>query len=144
MRYLLTAWLAAGLTGLAGCGGGVAKVPVEGKVVWADGTPAKELAGGVVQFEPPDKGVGARGVIGPDGSFKLGTDKEADGVVPGEYRVLVAENRPTVKETESEAELAPPKMDPKFGDWQTSGLTATITSGTNSLTLKVAKAGKRR
>jgi hypothetical protein len=144
MRYLVTAVLAAGLTGLAGCGGEPAKVPAEGKVVWADGSPAKELAGGVVQFEPPKNGVGARGVIGPDGSFKIGTNKEADGVVPGEYRVLVAENRPVVKEREDGPELAPPKMDPKFGDWQTSGLTATITSGTNSLTLKVEKAGKRR
>jgi hypothetical protein len=125
---------------VTGCGPSYA--PVEGKVVWEDDTPATELAGGVVQLEPPENGIGGRGTIGPDGSFKLGTEREGDGVIPGEYRAGVAENRPVLRETDDGAVLAPPKMDPKFGDWQASGLKVVVTRGSNTVTLKVSRAKK--
>lgn len=143
MRVTVIALAALAAAPLAGCGR--SNVRVEGTVVWADGTPAGELAGSVVQLEPPSNGVGARGVIGPDGTFRLSTEREGDGVVPGEYRVCVAENQAVLGETpEGEVIQAPPKMDPKFADWATSDLTASVKSGANTITLKVARAPKKR
>src|SRR5437763_1972773 len=47
----------------SGCGGD--PYPVDGHVVWKDGSPAKELAGAQVVFELPEKQTSARGVIQP-------------------------------------------------------------------------------
>jgi hypothetical protein len=127
------------VAGLAGCGGG-RTASVEGKLVWADGTPAKELAGGVVMFQTADGATKMHGVIGPDGAFEL-----ADAVPEGTYQVYVSETLPVLRETDTEgAVLGPPKMDPRFGDPKTSGLTATIQSGGEPVVLKVDRAGKKR
>src|SRR5688500_14200961 len=109
---------------LAGCGG-VRTASVEGKLTWADGTPAKELAGGVVMFQTADGATKAHGVIGPDGAFRL-----ADAIPEGTYQVYVAETLPVLRETDADgAILGPPKMNSKYGDPKTSGLTATVQSG---------------
>src|SRR5436305_579462 len=93
LRQPLSALLAAlTLAGLAGCGGG--KYPVEGRVEWSDGTPAKELEGGLVVFESTTAPFCARGDIKEDGSFRLTTDRPEDGVLPGPYRVLISQLRP--------------------------------------------------
>lgn len=123
---------------LAGCGG-VRTTSVEGKLVWADDAPAKELTGGVVMFQTADGTTKVHGVIGPDGAFKLASE-----VPEGIYQVYVSETLPVVRETDTEgAVLGPPKMDPKFGDPKTSGLTATVQSGGEPVTLKVSKAKRR-
>src|SRR5438445_7464967 len=72
---------------LSGCGNGV--YPVEGKVVWKDGSPAKELEGSHVVFDLPEQKTGARGIIQADGSFHLTTHKPNDGALPGDYKVLI-------------------------------------------------------
>ena len=131
--------LAAVVATLAGCGGGVKTYPVEGKVVWADGTPATELANGVVAFQTADAKTRSQGAVGADGSFKL-----ADSLPEGIYQVYVAEDRPVVRETDEGAILGPPKMDPKFGDPKASGLTASVQSGGDPVVLKVDRAGKKR
>ncbi|MBY0459628.1 MAG: hypothetical protein K2V38_20100, partial [Gemmataceae bacterium] len=65
MRFARGAALlaAVGLAGLSGCGPSMGQV--EGKVVWADGSPATELAGGQVIFESQAMRITARGEIGP-------------------------------------------------------------------------------
>jgi hypothetical protein len=130
--------LAVAVAALTGCGGGVKTYPVEGQVVWADDTPAKELANGVVAFQTADAKTRSQGAVGADGSFKL-----ADPLPEGIYQVYVSENLPVVKETDEGAILGPPKMDPRFGDPKTSGLTATVQSGGEPVTLKVSKAKRR-
>src|SRR5213592_1553362 len=77
-------WL---LTVCVGCGG-QPKYPVEGKVVFKDGTP---LPGGMVVFSPVDPAgrSGARGYIQADGTFQLSMDQTNDGTLEGRYRVLV-------------------------------------------------------
>jgi hypothetical protein len=127
------------LGALAGCGG-VRTASVEGKLVWADGTPAKELAGGVVMFQTADGATKMHGVIGPDGAFQL-----TEAVPEGVYQVYVSETLPVLRETDTEgAVLGPPKMDPRFGDPKMSGLTATVQSGGEPVVLKVGRAGKKR
>jgi hypothetical protein len=77
------------LLALAGCGDGLRRVPVQGKLT-ANGQP---LDGAVVQFIPlgVTKGEGGMGRSDRDGSFTLiGSRGGATGVVPGEYRVRVS------------------------------------------------------
>jgi hypothetical protein len=130
--------LAVLVAALAGCGG-VRTTTVEGKLVWADGTPAKELAGGVVAFQTADATTRSQGFVGADGAFKL-----ADPLPEGTYQVYVSENRPVVRETPEGEELAPPKMDPKFTNPKTSGLSVPVNGGGEPVVLKVSRAGKRR
>ena len=130
--------LALVVAALAGCGG-VRTASVEGKLVWTDDTPAKELAGGVVMFQTADGATKVHGVVGPDGAFELASE-----VPEGIYQVYVSETLPVVRETNDGDVLGPPKMDPKYGDPKTSGLTASVRSGGDPVVLKVGRAGKKR
>jgi hypothetical protein len=74
--------------GMVGCGDGLKRVPVQGKLT-AEGKP---LGGATVQFLPTGstKGEGGIGRSDDNGSFTLtGSRKGDQGVVPGEYRVCV-------------------------------------------------------
>lgn len=124
-----------------GCGTGV--YPVEGKVVWADGSPATELAGSQVAFEQPVANTTARGTINPDGSFRLTTNTPDDGAVPGEHKVLVIEVGRKSLAGPDGTNIAPGALDPKFYTFETSGLSATVKPGTNEVTLKVERNKQR-
>jgi|SRR6516162_11517944 hypothetical protein len=120
---------------LAGCGGGT--YPVEGQIVWKDGSPAKELKGSFVLFELPEQKTSARGMIEEDGSFRLTTNKPNDGALPGEHTVLIVEvGRQHLGGPDSSA-LAPGVMDARFSDPRTSGLKATVKPGVNKIMLTV-------
>jgi hypothetical protein len=69
---------------LAGCG--TATSPVEGTVL-LDGQP---LVGASIQFVPQGAGKQATGETDKNGAFTMSTDKPRDGVVPGEYKVVVS------------------------------------------------------
>jgi hypothetical protein len=135
MRRLV---VAVALLVVAGCG--ESRVPVQGRVVWTDGSPANELAGGLVQLQTADGMLGPRGVIGPDASFQLTSDTGMAGAAPGDYRVFVVETRAVLKETDEGAVQAPPRMDPKHEHPDTSGLTATIPPGGGNITVTVSRA----
>jgi hypothetical protein len=77
-------WLA--LFGAGGCGSQTF-FPVNGKVTHKDGKP---VTAGLVIFEPVSQKISARGEIQSDGSFQLGTHKNNDGAMEGEYKVLIA------------------------------------------------------
>lgn len=124
---------------LGGCGASMGQV--DGKVVWADGSPAKELAGGQVIFESQAMRITARGEIGPDGSFKLRTSKEGDGAQVGEYEIAIVEHR--VATGGEGSPLAPQRLPDKYYDFKTSGLKATVKSGVTPVTLKVERLGKK-
>ncbi len=78
--FLFTATLT-----IAGCGSGT--VSVKG-VVTLDGVPLPKAA---VSFVPLGEGRPAYGQTDANGNFRLTTFKADDGVLPGEYKVLVAE-----------------------------------------------------
>jgi len=120
------------LLALTGCGG-PRLYPVHGKVTWDNGAEARELAGGLVICESVDGGVGARGDIEKDGSFRLCTYKPGDGLFPGKHRVAVVEYSP--KEPPP-----PPIMDRTFSRLEGSGLEITVEPKTNEITLKVRRA----
>src|SRR5207249_10721054 len=119
-----------------GCSrGGV--YPVQGQVVWKNGSPAKELAGSLIFFEQPDKQMSARGQIASDGSFRLTTHKENDGAPAGDHVVLLVEiGRKHLGGPDSTL-LAPGKIDSRYSSHSTTDLKATVKPGTNKITLTV-------
>ena len=99
-----------------------------------DGTP---LNGGIVSLQPSGKegpATNARGIVGPDGTFRLTTFKEGDGALPGKHRAIVLSPPPNNKPNEPTPK---PNVHKKFGSYDTSGLVVDSTPGPNKITLKV-------
>jgi hypothetical protein len=138
---LLRAFLPGLLVGaIAGCGGNDV-CPVEGVVVYPDGSPATDLENHVVTFELVDPeassdqpGVSASGAVKADGTFTLGTYEIDDGAAPGKHRVALSPEVQVSDET-----IVKEVLDPKFYAFDTSGLEVTITPGTNEVKLPVQR-----
>lgn len=116
------------VVGLLAAGCGRPKYPVAGIVVHDDGTPY--AGGGVVAMEAEIDGKRcmARGGIGKDGRFVLASERPDDGAFAATYRVRVLP--PVVVDGP-----APAGIDPKFTDFETSGLTFEVGSGANDYTI---------
>src|SRR5262245_8182002 len=135
MRRVVTRAAAAALLTLGlGCSGGPAIYPVEGTVVFADGSPARELKGYTVEFERAERGAGklvsAVGTVGPDGTFRLTTLKDGDGAYVGRHRVVVS---PPATSGDGPA---PSRIIPdRYGTFDASGLAAEVEPKANRVTL---------
>lgn len=91
LHHPFASLLAAGSLILAcGCGGETTH-PLQGKVVYPDGSVATDLEGYSVTLESLDHEppVSASGVIEGDGTFAVSTFGDEDGVVPGRHRVAI-------------------------------------------------------
>jgi hypothetical protein len=128
---------------LGGCGPGPGPFPVEGVVVWEDGTPAKDLHLSSVVFDMPEKQTSARGIVQPDGTFSLMTSKPGDGALAGDYKVMVVEGARMPLGGPGSSLMAPGYMDSKYADPRTTDLTATVKSGVNKITLKVKRTARK-
>jgi hypothetical protein len=109
-------------------------VQVHGKVTLPDGKPA---AGSQVVFQggTDKKKFTARGDVGADGTFRMGTEKPGDGVPPGKYNALV--NPPPMVNAEG-PNVVP--FNAKFTDFKTSGLEFDVKPGaTNDFAIQVTK-----
>jgi hypothetical protein len=132
---------------LAGCGDGrPERVPVTGRVTY-QGDP---VTTGTIYFWP-DEGPQARGTLGPDGRYRLRTFEKEDGAVLGEHRVTieakeVSAGGPDPKSMDEEFELfsdpdaeslGRPRLrwlvPEEYADRATSGLTAEVTPGENTI-----------
>jgi hypothetical protein len=128
--------LALGLVGtaslfwLAGCkepGDEGSRVPVAGKVAFADGKP---LLRGTVIFSPDgSKGNMSlhepRGPIDEQGNYKVDTTERLSGVAPGWYTVTIIAQAPY---DESKSSWDPPWLiNRKYGNRNTSGLAVEVT-----------------
>jgi len=136
MRFFATGCLAFVGILLPGCG--PKYFPVEGKVVWADDTPAKELEGSQVVFDSSELKISARGTIGADGTFTITTINPDDGVLAGNYKVAIVEERKPVRKDDW-SQVHPALLDAKYANHQSSGLTAQVTSGKNQIKLVVER-----
>jgi hypothetical protein len=120
--------VAAVLTG--GCAGSTAnkRVPVQGKIVFADGTPLP--AGTRLLFNPTDGTAGtASGVTKPDGTFDLKHVKGGTGAEVGKYTVTLL-----APETDTTGEFY--KVVPKaYADGST--LTAEVKEGMAPIEFKI-------
>ena len=125
------AWLA--LLLFTGCGDGhPPRYSAGGTAKLADGTP---LAGGRVEFQLANSlsAPNAWATIQPNGSFQLGTFKEGDGALEGEYQVLIVPPSPPrdrnweqglLDGTPNAANV--PRIDPRYRRFETSGLKFTV------------------
>lgn len=91
--------------------------PVTGNVAFSDGTP---LRGGWIILESSDAGLAARGVIQPDGTFRLGTYDSFDGAVAGKQLVAIIPATP--EGYDPDKGTVPPSVHPRFMHMDTSGL----------------------
>jgi len=125
------------IAALAGCG---RYYPLEGQLVWTDGTPATELAGSSVYFESAEHRTISRSIVGPDATFRLTTERPEDGVPPGVHRVYVIESRGGPGES---GKRPPPRIDERFLRPETSGLEVTVPPKEQPVILKIERAGRR-
>ncbi len=102
---------------------------VQGKVTY-QGNPVTQ---GVILLTPEGSGQAATGEIQTDGSFQLTTFKKNDGARPGKYRVAVQPFPATGGIPGMEFPEGKPPIPAKYLDANTSGLTAEIKSGKNTL-----------
>lgn len=141
LQFLLLVSVAlASLVIIAGCGDGHPKTyPVNGKVVFADGSPL--TTGGVVLCQSvvvEGAPVNARGAINTDGTFTLTTFVDGDGAISGKHRVLVRAKRDTADFTER-GMLPRPIIDPKLESFETSGLEFSVEDKDNEWKLIVKR-----
>jgi hypothetical protein len=132
-------FVALAVAGLAGCGRG-GPYPVSGRLEYEDGEPITGLAGSTVTFTSDALGVEARGEIQEDGTFRLGTRREADGAPPGTYKVIVTQPHP-----EPERRVTGhPVVALIYEDPKTTPLEVTVEPKSNDFTLKLKrlKAGR--
>jgi len=121
------------LIALCGCGGGT--FPVQGKLLYEDGQPAKELAGSSVTFTSEKLAKSAVGTIGADGSFRLTTQRANDGAFPGKYQVIVAQPHANPERNVHGV----PVVDLIYEDPHKTDLTATVEPKSNEFTFKLRR-----
>ena len=127
--------LLAVLACLVGCGQGKT-APVNGRVKLKDGSDVSVLAGYSLTFEAEGGKTSSVGDINPDGTFKLSTFGANDGAMPGKYRVAI--NQPNNPDPDKPPTKS--KLPAKYGNLDTSGLTAEVKPGQNNIELELEKA----
>ena len=112
-----------------GCSGNKRLV---GKVTFDDGEPAPN---GMVIFRT-DTFV-SKGEIQPDGSYRMGSERENNGIPPGEYQVYVT----SISAPPPPGVFGPPTplCDPKYENSETSGLTCKIPAPGNRFDFRVER-----
>jgi hypothetical protein len=122
------------LTTTAGCGGTKA-APVDGKVKFKDGSDVSVLTNYEISFAPADGKTSAVGHILADGSFQLSTFSDGDGALPGQHRIAISP--PLSPDPDKPPQKS--KLSPKYADGSTSGLTADIKPGRNTVNLELER-----
>jgi hypothetical protein len=107
--------------------------PVRGQAFF-EGTP---MTGAVVTLTPDaklKKGVAARGVVEPDGIFRLTTYKAYDGAAEGEYTVTV-----TWRERLRDGKMGSSLVPDRYGKAELTPLRATISAAPNTLIFELKR-----
>ena len=124
-KLWLATLLAAGMLACAACNEGRDPLyPAGGTVAFPDGRP---VPGGRVSFRAIDTGSSSEGQILPDGRFKLTTYRTGDGAIAGRHQTLVVVPRRTAPPG-MEGPTPLPAIDPKYSNFETSGLAFTVGS----------------
>lgn len=110
---------------------------VQGKVVFADGTPLR--GGSVICLSDSEtESLSARGNISEAGTFTLGTYEVDDGAIAGRH--LVAIDPPLPTNFNPDAGPAPRVIHQRFQHHDTSGLAFDVVEdGPNEITLEVSR-----
>ncbi|MFN4905377.1 MAG: hypothetical protein ACK5GJ_02720 [Planctomycetota bacterium] len=123
---------------LVGCNSGRLKTyPLEGQVVFEDGSPVKV---GTVETKAVGKSVQATGQIATDGSFTLSTYRPNDGAIAGEHAVVIVQFIP-IEEIPNYRPSTMGVVHRKHASYNTSGLTMNVVpNGENKVKLIVSGA----
>lgn len=110
--------------------------PVRGIVRFPDGNVLRD---GSIEFEimGRDKPVTARGTIGPDGSFELGTFELDDGALPGKHRVVVFADYMIGSGAERPGLIPEQRLHPKHRSYRESGLVYEVKPEQNQIVVEV-------
>ncbi|MDR3111412.1 MAG: hypothetical protein LBU65_17210 [Planctomycetaceae bacterium] len=128
LRCLLLIFLL-GIISLNGCNSG--KVPLKGKVTFSDdGLP---LTTGIIIFSTPD--FQARGEIQQDGTFRVSSEGNHDGLPAGEYDVNIVNASVEKPGTDGNGWIF--LIDTKYDSVRTSGLKFKVCSSTKSYDIVV-------
>ena len=124
------------LSTIGGCSRQPPTYVVHGTVVYPDGKPLTE---GTVEFETTHENqlITATGEINSDGTFQVGTFEANDGAVAGQHRVAVISEYQISTGFERPGMIPPPPIDPKFRDFDTSGLTFEIYPKKNNILVEI-------
>ena len=122
------------LCGLAGCGGNPSypeTSPTTGLVTFR----GQPLTSGTITYAPVNaqEQRPASGQINGQGKFSLSTFRPGDGAMPGEYRIAVVAYAGSADSLRAggKANAGTTAIPGKYSKPQTSGLTATVSSGSN-------------
>lgn len=128
------------LATIIGCGGdGLTTYTTTGSVVFEDGTP---LTGGSVIFQSQEHPLSARGMIGEDGTFELGTYETGDGAVAGKHAVAIL---PPKAQVDTDEKVFIPAIDVKYQDARRSQIFREVTAdGENEFEITVTPPQGRR
>ena len=123
----------------SGCGSSDRPYPVRGTVLYEDGRPATELAGGVVTFQPAEEGrPGASGTIDAEGNYVLSAQRPRDGAYPGRYKVSISPPLPSGDEGGGRPQAKRPRvLPPHYREPATSGIAVTVEPKSNDIPLTV-------
>ncbi len=122
---------------LLGCNNQPATYPVHGQVQFPSGAAVRM---GTVEARSRELGINSRGSIEPDGSFYLTTYSNSDGAVQGIHDCVIVQM--VVTEDIAQAGSAFGVVDPKHGNYKTSGLTIEVQPDSeNKVILKVDALG---
>ncbi|MFY7894079.1 MAG: hypothetical protein ACOVOJ_15405 [Pirellula sp.] len=123
---------------VVGCNSGRLKTyPLEGQVVFEDGSPVKV---GTVETKAVGKSVQATGQIATDGSFTLSTYRPNDGAIAGEHAVVIVQFIP-IEEIPNYRPSTMGVVHRKHASYNTSGLTMNVVpNGENKVKLIVSGA----
>jgi hypothetical protein len=117
---------------LVGCSG---KVQLSGTVTFDDGTP---LTNGAVIFATET--FSAKGNIGADGKYVMGTNNINDGLPAGKYKVYIEGGTEYI--TTDNVETIRSLIDDDYSDYGTTPLTCEVPVAGNKFDIKVPKKPK--
>ena len=123
-------YLAVLLLFTAGCGERVKLGRVSGKITYK----GQPVPTGTITFLPTSTGPPASAGIRPDGTYTLETVDIGTGAVVGKHTVMITalQDSPAVG-AEERTPLPPPIIPVKYGNTSTSGLTADVQEGDNTI-----------
>lgn len=113
-----------------GCGDRVKLGRVSGRITYK----GQPVPSGVITFLPNPSGPPATAAIQSDGTYTLQTPDVGDGAMLGKHAVMIMALRETPAMGPEEREPLPPPIIPiKYGNTSTSGLTAEVNEGDNTI-----------
>ena len=126
---------------LAGCGD---NIRATGKVVYSDDK--SPLTAGVICFETPT--FMARGPLQPDGTFRIGSLKDSDGLPAGTYSVYIMDAIKIIGTDKDGGSIIEPLIDEKITSISTTDLILEVTPSMKYFEIEVErykpKTGTRR